>query len=317
MTYVSGSLIQASDYNNFVGGTTANVSGQINSIWSTGNGNAGYGQTTIANVSALGTVTATQWTTLVNGLNTIRKHQSGGSFSNLGTYSVGTLINATTNFASNLNTAFDNRLTAAATSTVTGSNYSSNFTANSSESTASAPSVTFYLTRTATFANSDAARYFFNAGGSLTFVFNSNSTNNNATTRSADLLTLATTRLSSKTVNAQDCLARTGTGGTLNADLQTNAGYYTRTTSNVALVDITSTVYTYTGDNIKLYGKTNGVQGSNSDNGTVFSFGIELTAGSKTASYNDAIDVTLNHRVDVNYPSSGFLANTWGAVTIA
>jgi hypothetical protein len=112
-------------------------------------------------------------------------------------------------------------------------------------------------------------------------------------------------------------VARTGTGGTLNTDLSTNAGYYARTTSNVALTQVTSTQYTYTGDTIIVYGKTNGAQGTNSDNGTVFSFGANLTSGTRGAAVNQAIDITLNNRVDVVYPAGGFLANTWGAVTIA
>jgi hypothetical protein len=312
MTYTSGSLVQASDYNNFAGGSTANVNGQINTILSTGSGNAGYGQTAIANVTAAANlVTATQWTTLVNALNTVRKHQSGAGFSNLGTYTAGTLVNATTNFASNLSAAFGSRLTANTTTTTTGSTYTSNFTLAATTS-----SQTFQLTRTATFASADRARYFFNAGGALNFVFISG-TNNNSTTRSADLITLAVNYLGSKKLAGQDCTARTGTGGTLNTDLLQNTGYYVRTTSNVALTDITSTVYTYTGDNIKLYAKTNGAQGTNADNGTVVSFGVDLTTGARGSSFNQEVDVTLNYRVDVIYPAGGFLANTWGAVTIA
>jgi hypothetical protein len=313
MTYVKGSLVQASDYNNFAGGASANVNGQLNSIWSTGKGSAGYGQTAVANVTAVANlITATQWTTLVTALNNARKHQSGNSYTSLGTYTAGTLVNATTNFASNLAAAYANRLTASATYKVTGSNFASGFTFATNTS-----AQTFQLTRTATFANANAARYFFNAGGSLTIVFNANSSSNDGTTRSADLITLATTNLVSKTVFGQDCGLRTGVGGTVNTDLQYGAGYYAQTTSNLTLIDLTSTTYTYTGDNIKIYGKTNGVQGSNSDNGTVFYFGVDLTSGARGASFNQSIDITLNHQIDVNYPAGGFLANTWGAVTIA
>lgn len=317
MTYSSGSLIQAVDYNNFLGSPTANNSGQINSVISTGKGNAGYGQPSLSNVTGgFGTgdtITAAQWTTLVNAINTARKHQSAGGFTNIGTYTAGTIINANVDINANIFTAFSTRLTAAATSTVTGSNFPSTFTL-----AATTAAQTFQLTRTATFANANAVRYFFNAGGSLTFAFNANGTNNDGTTRSADLITLAQTNLGSKTMAAQDCTARTGTGGTLNTDLLSGTGYYVRTTSNVALTQVTSTAYTYTGDNIILYGKTNGVQGSNSDNGTVVSFGIDLTSAAKTGTgSNQSINITLNTRVDVKYPATTFLANTWGAVTIA
>jgi len=315
MTYSSGNLIQAADYNGFLGSPTANNSGQINTVISTGKGNAGYGQPSLANVAAsapFDVISATQWTTLVNAINTARKHQSGVGFTNIGTYTAGTVINATTDLNSNIFTAFSNRLTAAATSTVTGSNFASTFTL-----AATTAATTFQLTRTATFANADAVRYFFNAGGSLTFAFNANGTNNDGTTRSADMITLAQTYLGSKTMTAQDCTARTGTGGTLNTDLLSGTGYYVRTTSNVTLTQVTSTVYTYTSDTIILYGKTNGVQGSNADNGTVVSFGIDLTSAARGAAFNQSINVTLNNRVDVKYPATTFLANTWGAVTIA
>ena len=311
MAYTFGNLVQATDYNNFAGGAVANVSNQLNPILSTGRGSVGYGQTAVANVAPASTVTATQWTTLVNGLNTIRKHQTGGSYSNIGTYTAGTRINANIDFASNLVTAYSNRLSAAATSTSTGATFSPTFTL-----AATTAAQTFQLTRTATFANADSARYFFNAGGQLNLVFISG-VNNDGTTRSADLITLATTVVGSKSVKGQDCVARTGTGGTVNSDLTLGSGYYGLTTSNVTISDITSTTYTYTGDNVKIYAKTNGVQGTNADNGTVLSFGVDLTTGTKSATYNNSLNVTLNHRVDVIYPATTFLANTWGAVTIA
>ena len=71
MTYTSGSLIEAADYNGFVSSSANNV----NAIWSTGSGDKGYGQTAIANVSVGGTVTATQWASLVNTLASLGSHQ--------------------------------------------------------------------------------------------------------------------------------------------------------------------------------------------------------------------------------------------------
>ena len=40
MTYSSGSLIEASDYNGFVSGT---ANANVNDIWSVGSGDKGYG----------------------------------------------------------------------------------------------------------------------------------------------------------------------------------------------------------------------------------------------------------------------------------
>ena len=81
MTYTAGQLVQAADYNGFAGGNAANVSGQLNTILGLGYGNAGYGQVAVGNVTAVANlITATQWTTLVNGVNRVRKHQAGAGF---------------------------------------------------------------------------------------------------------------------------------------------------------------------------------------------------------------------------------------------
>ena len=313
MTYASAGTIQASDYNDFAGGTAANVSSQLNTVLSTGRGNAGYGQTSVSNVVAVtNDVTATQWATLVNGVDKVRKHQSGVSYSNLTTYSAGQTVNATNNISGALGTAYTSRLVYTAQgTTTTGATFSPAFTLPNQLA-----GTTFQFSRTATFASADQARYFFNAGGQLNYVVIS-VTNNDGTTRSASLVTLAATNFASKRIGAQDCVARTGTGGTLNIDGTTNTGYYTSTTSNVTKTQITSTTATYTTDVFYLYAKSNGVQGTNADAGSIVTLGVDLVSGTQTGGFNDSINITVNHRVDVIYPSTAFLANTWGSVTIA
>ena len=64
MTYSSGGLIQATDFNGFVSTGTPD----INDIWSTGATDSGWGQTALSTVSIGGTVTATNWASLVNTL---------------------------------------------------------------------------------------------------------------------------------------------------------------------------------------------------------------------------------------------------------
>ena len=240
MSYSSGGLIQASDYNTFNGATTANVSGTLLSVYSTGKGNAGYGQTVGAptNVAAVtDTVTATQWTTLVNAINTVRKHQSGGGFSNIGTYTSGTTVNATNDIAGNLTAAYTNRQAFASQGvTTTGATFSPAFSAINQLAAS-----TFSFSRTATFASADAARYFFNAGGQLNFVIISVA-NTGATNRGQDLVTLTQTNFGSKVIGGQNAVAKTGTGNaTVNTDLTTNAGYWGQTTANTTMTQLTST----------------------------------------------------------------------------
>lgn len=313
MTYSARNLIQASDYNGFTGGNTANVSGQLNSILGAGYGNAGYGQSAVANVTASGTdlVTATQWTTLVNNINKVRKHQAGSSFTNLSTYVTGTVVNATTDIGSNLTAGYTNRLNYQAEgTTLTGSTFSPNFTAPNDTNSA-----TFAFSRTATFASADAARYFFNAGGQLNFVVTS-VTNGGSTNRGASLATLAATNFTSMRVRAANNSGRTGSGGTLSSS-DTALGYYKATSSNASAALVTSTTSSYTSDTCNVSIKTNGTQGSNGDNGSALTVSMVLISAAQSPAFDDSIDVTVNHRVDVIYPSTTFLANTWGSVTIS
>jgi len=311
MTYTAGQLVQAADYNGFAGGNAANVSGQLNTILGLGYGNAGYGQVAVGNVTAVANlITATQWTTLVNGVNKVRKHQDAG-FTNIGTYSVGTLVNANNNISGNLTTAYTSRLNYQAQDpTVTGSTVSPNFTAPNDTNSA-----TFQFSRVATFASADQARYFFNAGGQLNFVIIS-VTNGGGTTRGASLVTLAATNFNSIRVGASNNSGRSGAGGTVSSS-DTALGYYKSTTANAVAVAITSTTSSYTSDTCTVFVKTNGVQGSNGDAGTTMTMSMQLVSAAQSPAFDDSINITVNHRVDVIYPSTVFLANTWGSVTIS
>ena len=67
MTYSAGNVILAADYNGFANDSANN----IGNVWAVGSTDKGWGQSNIANVAAAGTVTATQWATLVNNLTTM------------------------------------------------------------------------------------------------------------------------------------------------------------------------------------------------------------------------------------------------------
>jgi len=328
MSYAQGGLIQASDYATFLGTTAANA-GAINSIWSTGNGNCGYGQTALGAVSQGGLVTATQWASAVNTLNSIRTHQTG-SGTGLSAPTAGTLITYLSAVSTSISSAYSARLTAASQGTTTNQ-------ANNADNKTSANDVaaqTFTITRTATFASADAARYFFNAGGQINFVIGS-STNGGGTTRGADLVTLASTNfVSYPAFKAASGGGRTGAGGTVNTN-STSIGYYNLTTSFQTLCKITSTTSPYTGDYIQLDVKSNGVQGANADVGTVVTFQLTLysaaqssypappanppATGSTTTNTTteDAINITVNNYLAVVYPETTNLTSSWGTVTLA
>ena len=309
MAYSSGGLIEATDYNNFLNG-----SNQLNKVWSTGNGNAGYGQSALSTVSAGGTVTATQWATLINTLNSTLTHQSG-SGSGISAPTAGSTIAYLSALSTSIGTAYSNRLNKASNgSTSTGSVYSPNVTSTNTVSTQ-----TISFTRTVSFSSGDAARYFFNCGGYINFVTTS-AVSNDGSGRSNDLATTIGTYLGSVTgFGAAGNNGRTGTGGTLNTNA-TTLGYFGLTTSGQSAVVVNSTTYPYAGDSAQVNFRSNGSNLSgNGDAGSIVY--IDGYAASPVYSgldaWNHSINVTWNYRIDIVYPESSNLTNSWGTVTVS
>jgi hypothetical protein len=160
MTYASGGLIQASDYNNLINGTN-----QLNTVWSTGSGAAGYGQTAIPVVTAgTDTVTAVQWASLINNLNSILTHQAGAG-SGISAPTAGNTITYLSTLQAAVNTAYTNRANYAS-SGATVSLGTKTGSVNIAATAAATPSVI----STVTFASANQARLFFNCGGRIQFV---------------------------------------------------------------------------------------------------------------------------------------------------
>jgi hypothetical protein len=310
MTYASGGLITAGDYNGFVGTSPSSTANTINTIWAVGNGQYGYGQTPLSQVSTTGLVTATQWASAINTLNSIKTHQTGTG-TGIGAPTSGSLIAYLSNFSSSLNTAYSSAASFNSQgSTTTGSTFSPNFTV---ANTAAAQTWTF--TRTMTFASADQARYFFNSGGQLNFV-TIGATNGDSTNRSGDWVTLIATNLGSiSAIRGTTNGGRSGSNGTVNTN-STNVGYWNASTGTI-IQKITSATASYTGDYIQVSLRTNGVQGTNADVGNIVYLDFTVFSASKTAPvFNESINVTWNHRIDVVYPETTNLSNSWGTVTI-
>ena len=157
MTYVSGGIIQATDYNGFVS-TTAGAN--VNAAWSTGTTSAGYGQTALSTVSAAGTVSATQWASLVNTISSMAAHQ-GTTITARSAPTTGTLVSVLAAVNTDVTNCYNNRGNAAAV----GTQFTGWTGTNSKTATTSGATWTITFTNTVTWASADAARYFFNAGG--------------------------------------------------------------------------------------------------------------------------------------------------------
>jgi hypothetical protein len=313
MSYAQGDLIEATDYNNIIGSNTSTDTSTFHAVWAWGNGSRGYGQTPISNVSVAGTVTATQWATLVNNVNSANLHirnTSSGLTANTAGQTIG--------FSGGLQPAItrlnqDRLLFATNSAVIVNHNSLTAYSAWTSAST------TATLTRSfganVDFGTPDRARFFFNAGGRL--KFNVSAVNNGgASSRSAAAAALFGYLGGIATFDANTNGGRTGTGGTLGTN-DTAKGYYTATVANITLVSVTSTTASYTTDTATVTYRTNGTQGSFNDNGSILSFWctINSTQGAGTG-FDDSLTVTPTVTIDVSYPETVNLANTWGAVTV-
>jgi hypothetical protein len=314
MAYSQGGLIAAADYNTFVGTSPSSTANTINTIWSVGSGSAGYGQTALSQTSSTGTITATQWASLVNTLNSILTHQAGAG-SGISAPTAGTTINYLTTLTANIATGYTNRLTFASNSAVVvGTNQT---TAWTSATTSSTLARSFGIR--ATFPSADQARYFFNSGGRL--KLNVSGTQNASTTSRTNAAIALCTNLGGIALFAANTNGgRTGSGGTVNTN-DTTKGYHTSTyNSNVTVISVTSTTASYTSDTATITVNCNGTQGSNNDKGLNVDFWINLSstsgANAGSLSFDDSLGINVIRSLDLSFPEVSNLSNTWGAVTI-
>lgn len=316
MSYAQGGLIEATDYNNLTGGSVAtSTPNRLNTVWATGSGFAGYGQTAVANVAVSSTVTATQWASLINSLNSILTHQSG-SGSGISAPVAGNKIDYLSTLQSSINTAYTNKLSFNSNSAAI-TNASSLSAYSAWTSTSTTDTLTRAFGARVTFASADGARYFFNSGGRL--KFNVSAVNNGGANSRSEAATNLIGYLGGIALFAANTTGgRTGSGGTLGTNT-TASGYYQLTTSNVNFVTMTSTTSNYTTDTGNISVKTNGTQGSNNDNGTQLEFWTNISStsgGNSGGSFDDSLNITPTVTVDISYPEVTNLSNTWGAITV-
>ena len=173
MAYQAGDPILDDEYNTFATGNAAgtgdNGTANLNTLWGTGTGDYGYGETgsVIAAVSAGATITATQWETLVGRMETIAAH-TASTVTAVDTITAGDTIDAVTTLQADIVTIWGNRYDAAASGTAITSGGTATRTASwSGDGGAQSVNVIHQVA----FASTNAARYFFNAGGLIKLTF--------------------------------------------------------------------------------------------------------------------------------------------------
>lgn len=318
MTYTAGGLIQATDYNGF-GSQTTNTN--VNNIWGTGSISAGYGQsTTLPTVAAGGTVTATQWSDLVNRISSIGSH-TGVTITSRTAPVAGNTITILNNLATDLTNLYNSRANASASgSTITpatGTWWQATNTPNSAW--------TITTTHTIAFANANAARYFFNSGGLIKWDVFKTTTGQEADDEWNDLAqTLSGTIYlsganSAHTINGTAYTGTTKSGGTgTPTTLNTTVGFYNLTTVASTLYDQYADSSPYTSDHIRL----NASVDSNASPATLTFTTAWINAQDATPGSTSVITGGVagsGPTTVVNYiaPETTYIANSWGAITIS
>lgn len=317
MSYASTGLIQASDFNTFAN--------ELNALWAVGSGQQGLGQTPIPTVATGATVTAAQWDAILN-VSSALANQQGPATSitqptstptqgNVGSTVAGTdadtLIAYMSVISSNITALGTNTLNAAAQTS------SSPIPITSTQRWSTQAIYSFSIA----FSSGDAARFFFNAGGQLSFSM-THPTGTPLDSMYALLCqqigTLVFSSVSTSPTSAT--IAGTSyTGLTQVTELQgavpdtyaTQYGYYGLTTESVQVFKQrmdTGFYSDYLGSSISVYAKTNGTQGNNGDNGSTINIDIVWSEIPPTLFVSAGTDIALT----IKQPATTYISNAWG-----
>lgn len=311
MTYVQGGRVDAADFNSFVGTNPTITPNTLNATWATGSGSIGYGQPSINTVTTGATVTASnEWNRLISNISSAASHQ-GTSITSVSAPVTGNTISFSSVLNNNLQLIFNNRLNAA----TQGTTVSNTATRNTSWTSQ------LVFTHTISFANGDAARYFFNAGGQIKLNV-SHPTGANTNLLFSDLasnvgnVVISAPSAGNVIIVGTQYSGVTKVGGGGNTPIvDSTRGYYGLISSNSTIFTQTASTgpIEYQDSFVRFIARTNGTQGTNNDAGSVITIhtiwdqipdGLTVSSGTTTT-------------VDVVTPESTFISNTWGAVTVS
>jgi hypothetical protein len=324
MTYTSGSLIEAVDYNGFVAN---NAGANINATWGTVSSTQGYGQTPLSTVAATNSITATQWATLNNTISSAAAHQ-GTAITSRTSPSAGQTVSILSALNTDLTNIYTNRRNAAAS----GSQYTA-WTGTSSKTTQTGSgnaAWTLTWTHTLTWASTSQFWAFWNAGGLAKVQFNKSSTgsggdtvwNNFITNVVAGAVYIAGS--TSQTIAGVAYTGTTKTGGSGTPTiLRTDLGVAQLNNVNTAMYQQFDTIYPYYTAYVQVDARTD-----NTANPTALvltttwyqptwwpgsNVSIEGGTGTTGITFGTAPAVVVTYLP----PSTTYLSNTWGTPTVA
>lgn len=298
MTYASGGLIEALDYNNFAA--------SVNAIWGTGSGSTGYGQAgPLSNVTVGTTVSAASWASLISRMDQIDQHQTATT-TGLTQPTAGSNITYVSALTTTIGSLDTNRLTAYATSTGV-----ANTIANSTSWATSA-----IKEIQLTWANADAMRYYFNCGGFVTFTCDHANTVLSTNAKSLDWDALINAAGAAR-INSNSSARVVGATGPLSGTpsiTNTALGYHQLTASHQVVVRQYSTTATggYNLNYITYEARLNAAANTN----TATSLFLKATlTDAATDVANDTVIGNLVLGTTHFPPEIVYISNVWGAVT--
>lgn len=326
MSYTQHGLIEAADYNTYVGTSTSVVANTLNTVNSAGNKKLGYGQSSISLVASgtapISTVSATAWNALINKISDLAKHQ-GTPITAVTLTAAGNPVAVVTT-TSPVTSVFQNNINAI----YAGAN---NAIAQSAGTlTQTTKSDAWYnhagFTHVITFASGDHARYFFNAGGQISLNFThpaGDSTNNlwNALALACGKIVLSSPNSGTVSIAGSTYSGITKVGGTAavgsSVTLSADTGYYALNTSDTVVFKQSASLDTGAVGAITVSMKSNGSRGINGDVGNI----ITVTTKWDRIPEGFAADGTYPKAgttaiLTVTSPSTTYLTNTWGTPAV-
>jgi hypothetical protein len=276
---------------------------RIGNQWGVGSGRNGLGQSMTAIDSPVGgaaavgnLITAAQWNGVIQAINKCLAHQGRPTVTPASVVA-GSPIMALTSLTNGSIDAYNYSGTtglALTSGTVNSTSYSSNW--------GTAGSNALIFTQTLTFTNGDAARYFFNAGGTVSLTFAKTGGSTSASTA----------------WNSQAAACGTVTLKYLNT-VQTNNTYspsIIKNMDNGGYWNLITTKKTH----FKQFSGAGGYYNSNNINVNFFLTGTASNGGYPTLNIvtvwnnNSTVAITGTETVNVvvNYPATTYLTNTWG-----
>ena len=271
----------------------------IGNQWGTGTGNHGLGQSTAAitapgnGVASGNPITAIQWNNLLSVVNNCLQHEGQAPITPP-SVTTQTLVTAFPSLSSGTSTAYNN----------SGSTGLALVTGTPSVGLTSTSWALATFTQTVTFSTGDAARYFFNAGGTISINFGRTGGTSSTADANFDALCAACGTITLGYANT----TKTGGSGTPTTLLNSgNGGYWSGTAIDVIHFKQFNTISSYTTDYIQVEYHWSGTVA----NGGSPTLNIKVTYQCNAHVQDGTTSVTITP----NAPSTAYLTNTWGTPT--